>query len=304
MGAFYVRRTLRIFPAYYAMVAATAAAHWFLRRPWSPAQLWTAVTYTVDFYVPAVDGLKHPTSHAWSLGIEEQFYLVWPGLLLLALRGGGGRRRVAVALGIVAAAAAALRVYLVLGRGAGLYAVGYGLLTRAGSLAIGCLLAVVLRTPAGRAPIERLGGSPLAPAAVIALLVAARALPGSAFRLTLGYTVDSLLCAALLVLLVLHHDSAGWRWTGWPLVRRVGLLSYSIYLWQSWSLALVERLPIGNAWVAAAAFVAGALVLAWLSYRYVERPFLRLKDAYGRAHPAGRRSESGPDGAVEGRQAA
>src|SRR5438093_1124683 len=88
---FYTRRVLRIFPAYYAFLAVSFAIDSVRGQPWGSSLGLSSLFYLVNYY-NALNG--HPVTsiaHAWSLGIEEQFYLLWPMLLLLLLRGGAAR---------------------------------------------------------------------------------------------------------------------------------------------------------------------------------------------------------------------
>src|SRR5207244_2775994 len=76
---FYARRAYRIFPAAYVFMAIAIVTHW---ADLSRANILTALTYTLN-YSPRGN---HVLGHLWSLGVEEQFYLLWPLCLLLFFR--------------------------------------------------------------------------------------------------------------------------------------------------------------------------------------------------------------------------
>ncbi len=76
---FYARRAYRIFPAAYVFMLAAIATHW---KNLSGANIATALTYTVNYYPHS----NHVLGHLWSLGVEEQYYLLWPLCLLLFFR--------------------------------------------------------------------------------------------------------------------------------------------------------------------------------------------------------------------------
>jgi len=153
---FYGRRARRLLPMSAVVLIATAVAFSIVVSPLDrgvlAADLRAAALYFANWHFAAgsldylSDPTKSPVLHYWSLGVEEQFYLVWPMLLLLAGRRAarrgdpaGASRRMAVALAVLAAGSLALSV---LTTGSGPYAY-YGLHTRAWELAAGGLLALL-----------------------------------------------------------------------------------------------------------------------------------------------------------------
>src|SRR5215831_9629535 len=80
LGNFYLRRTLRIFPPYYALLAALLAADLLGAVALHRHDILRAMTYTTNYD----EGRSWYVGHTWSLSVEEQFYLLWPAVVLLA----------------------------------------------------------------------------------------------------------------------------------------------------------------------------------------------------------------------------
>ena len=97
LKGFYLRRTFRIFPAFYAYIAIMGVAWALGWIPLRAADVIHASTYTVNY----AHGRSWYIGHIWSLSVEEQFYLLWPAALLLLPRGEGTRRGAAIVAIIV-----------------------------------------------------------------------------------------------------------------------------------------------------------------------------------------------------------
>jgi peptidoglycan/LPS O-acetylase OafA/YrhL len=294
LAHFYARRGLRIWPVYYLTVLLLVVTAPVLPRPCDFSGLPYLLTYSQN--VPRYWGGEAPEfspylSHAWSLAVEEQFYLVWPLLVGLAGRRGVVPLALAMAGVSVWARARGFHWWLLLARGDG--------------LALGALLAV-LRPDRGR-PGRRASGLGMAfggvGLAALGYLVALASDGGLSTVGTPRWPALTLLVVNLLgfaiVGLVLCHLG---RPALWPLRVRslvgVGTLSYGLYVYHYVVLSLSDdiarRLGMGGRpfWREALTIVA-IVVLARLSWRYVERPLLGLKDrfAYGPSPPTG---PSGP----------
>ncbi|TNC20442.1 acyltransferase [Georgenia sp. 311] len=285
---FYARRAKRLLPAtavvFLAVTALTILALPVTRWREIAGDLVASATYLVNWRLAdrSVDYLAEgaaagPLQHLWSLAVEEQFYLLWP-LLVVALvrpRAGSPARRLGWGLLLVAAASLAWSVHLTARDPGAAYFVTT---TRLWELALGALLAVVVaRGVIGRSPRARqaLGWTGLAAIGYAAVTFdATTAFPGTAALVpTLG---------AAAVLVAGSGDPRGELapLTG-PFVQRVGALSYSLYLWH-WPLVVVATslwagpdgvLPLATA----LAVVAGSALPAWLTYRFVEEPFHRSR---------------------------
>ncbi len=281
---FYFRRIRRIAPAMTVVVCATLAAAQLMLLPedaraaaksavWSFASMANVYFWLFQDtgYFAASSG-ELPLLHLWSLGVEEQFYLVWP-VVALALC----RRRLAALAGSIALVAVAS---FALGQAAFAHSPGfayYMLPSRCGELLLGALAAavVVAGTPGQLRTLARYA-LPLA-ATGLALVLASIALLSERFVFPGWWAVPPTAGAALLVLGGAGANGANVisRLLGTPALRRVGAISYSAYLWH-WPLLALYRYGYGEPGPAAGAsiFVA-TLALAELTYRCVEQPARR-----------------------------
>lgn len=292
---FWLRRARRLVPAIVTVVVVTAALctvfnHVMLtkmRPDILPSLLfvnnWWQVLNNVSYFDALGD--PSPLTHFWSLAIEEQFYLVWPPLLLallgLGMRRGAVRRAVLV-LAAVSAAAMAL-LYNPSQDPSRLY---YGTDTRAFSLLLGAWLAFIperlmnpLRLLRGRAAVEERPWQLDAVGAVglvgLALMVG----------FTNGYTSfqyqGGMLLATFLTMMVIaaavQRDGAISRVLSLPPLVWLGQRSYGIYLWHYPVLLLMNPVADINdtPWWMLIIQVVVVLVASELSYRFVEMPVRR-----------------------------
>lgn len=291
---FYLRRVLRLFPALVVVVGfVTAYALVALEgeeRRFQLLQALTSITYTTNFLLgrgaETEDyGLLGQT---WSLGVEEQYYLVWPLLLAVLLRLLRSTRARVAAVLAMAAVVVSWRAWL---SSQGLAAhVGMGVDTQTDGLLVGSALALAL--PALRERLLRHQGllTAAAVAGVLLLLVETAVVSlHHALPYDTNYLLVALASAAVITRLVLPGDDEGGPAhrallalaTLRPVVY-VGLISYPLYLWhrvvfevmadQAGIETTVEKL-------AAAPVALGlSLGVAALSYHVVEQPFLRRKE--------------------------
>ena len=219
--------------------------------------------------------------HYWSLSVEEQFYLVWPVVLGLALAFPRGARAGRLAAGMAVAVVASVALM------AGLYHPGvdpsrvyYGTDTRAAPLLIGALLAFAW--PAGRMTARpgRAGAMILDGVGLIALgglaVIMATAHAYDPWLYRGGLAVVAVVAAALIAVAA-HPRAFVGRCLGTRPLRFVGQRSYGIYLWH-WPVIALTRPGIDvrwSGWVVTAVRMALTFVLAMLSYRFVEMPVRR-----------------------------
>ena len=219
--------------------------------------------------------------HTWSLSIEEQFYLLWP-VTFLGLR--HNYARMAKALVGFILAVWAYRAIMLFGFHAGQGYFYAAFETRAADLAIGCLLAVSLRTGlycglwsfvCARAWVS------LVLAVVLFGTNLTEYFLGVMYRDTVNAMLNPLLVALLLVQAIAFRQHAAWSWLNFGWIRYLGRISYSVYLYQQIAVSPVSRVLQGfPVIVRLAATVAVVTLLASASYYLVERPFLKLKDRF------------------------
>ena len=270
---FYAWRIRRLLPAALVAVALISLVGLLLAAPLDRSELAadgaaSALSIANMRFIGSVDYFAATTSpspflHFWSLSVEEQFYLVWPALIVLLTWRGGSSRRLIVALLIGVVASFALSIWLTDTSPARAF---YLLPTRVWQLGVGGLLALI-----GVAGTSRRAGA-LAWAGLAAVAVAGVALtaempyPGLAALLPTAGAVALLYGGAA--------PSGPVRLLAAAPLRFLGKISYSLYLWH-WPLLVLPLMFLERALtgVEVVASVAAAIGVSWLSWRFVEQPF-------------------------------
>ncbi|SFR40311.1 Peptidoglycan/LPS O-acetylase OafA/YrhL, contains acyltransferase and SGNH-hydrolase domains [Marinobacter gudaonensis] len=275
---FYLRRSLRIFPAYYVFVFVTLSWDFMRGDPHAKEVLWPSLTYLMNYY-NAIEG--HPSSsvaHLWSLAIEEQFYLLWPILFIVLLRAG---RAWAIKCLVV------LAVLVMIWRSVVVSVLDWGnswaynaFDTRFDNLAIGCLMAFLLERERVQRVAETVSSQPWMPLVTLAFLGLSRSVANYHYEYGPAFTIDAILLAVLLVQLILLSQGKVFGWLNHRVVVYLGLLSYPIYLWHVRGLEAGLKLNMLPEALQVVAGVAIGLMMAAASYHLLETPFLRLKRHY------------------------
>lgn len=268
---FYVRRALRIFPAYYVFLAVSFTTMVLIGTPPDTTLILASLFYLLNYAIALQVVPSSTVSHGWSLAVEEQFYAIWPALVVRFGRPPERLKRVVLGLLV---AVAGWRTILA-GIGVDGYAY-YAFDTRFDALLIGCGLALCARDRWLQQVVRAVSLHPLLPVVPLALLPWSLTFSGF-FNATLGYTAEALLLAVLLVQAMTLRDRAPWRFLNTRPARYLGALSYPMYLYHQPVAALVSHF---GGWRSSVQFVANvALTVAAgaASYRLVERPFLRMK---------------------------
>ncbi len=238
------------------------------------SNVWFAHATGGYFDAPAA---AQPLLHTWSLSVEEQFYLVWPALLLLTSRwakrhGNDPARAAAATLALVGLASLLLSIFTTQPHPEFAF---FGSPTRAWEFAIGGLAFFMIRRRSAPIPLAQ----PLALLGLVAIVWACATFVEGETPFP-GWRAGIPALGAALVSLGGEHDECGWctRWLTLRPMVFIGLLSYSLYLWH-WPLLVVARLEtLGEVgpW-AIAGICLLSFLLAWLTYRHVENPLRRKR---------------------------
>jgi peptidoglycan/LPS O-acetylase OafA/YrhL len=275
---FYVRRTLRIWPAYFAFLALVMLAHpvWPAHRITGAHVISAAAFYHNYFILQDWPARGSYLSHLWSLAVEEQFYLLWPACFIWLAR--QRRRDACIAVGALIGLVFAWRsvAYLALGFGWG-YA-NFALEARLDSLAIGGLLALASLSPAFQARTRWLAGGAWAPLVPIAAILWLESIEGK-LAYTVFLTAAPLLMAVLILQLLRLAGRPAWAWLDHPILAYLGRISYPLYLYHLVGEMVARGLQMGARGRFPVA-VAAAILIASASYYLIERPFLRLKERF------------------------
>lgn len=284
LGNFYARRALRILPVYWAflltvgVLSAVTAYHQSLAN-------WIAnLTFTTNFAAS-----NWTTGHLWSLAIEEQFYLVWPITLIWV---GDRITRPRTMVHILAVPFLVAPISRFLGHEYDQVTVTNPLYLWSSffnyfdSLACGCIAAGLIANGQTRDWFR---------AQRIKLMLASALLVGvpyvlskthilfSGLAVPLGPTAQAVGLAALIALSVIDGDRLWWRPLNWRAVRTIGVLSYSLYIWQMLFCTSPQVYGIEPKWwLVWPSWLVAVFAVAAVSYYGLELPLMRLRARFRR----------------------
>jgi peptidoglycan/LPS O-acetylase OafA/YrhL len=277
---FYLRRVLRIFPCFYFYIAVLLALvglgvfeiHW-------PA-LVAAATFSQNYRHLWDVGERGPSDdfvigHYWTLALEEQFYLTWPLLMLLFRKNWLFPTLIAI---LALAPLFRIATYQLMPGSRG--QLGMMFHTGFDSIAAGVLLGELTRGPRAGPWLTALAGKWwLSGIAIAYPLLIARPLAGSlggAYSHSIGKSIE-LACICLVIsAAVSQRDSLLFRFLNWKSLAYVGVLSYSLYIWNNLFLyeagiASLNYFPVN---------IVCVFGMAIFSHYLIEKPFLKLKDRF------------------------
>lgn len=270
---FYRRRLKRLTPALLVFVAcASVLIALFNPAPESDINTGIAAILglsNVLLYLQTIDYWGHsaalnPFTHTWSLGVEEQFYLIFPPLVWLASSrrwAQVGNRFLAWSIAILSLASLTGFIYLSETRPAAAF---YLMPYRFWELGAGCLLSLFTNHKAGS------GGNPGQQTSTMLVIIAIVAV----LFLPPDYAVQATLAVVVLTVLLircLRPGTIGHLVFTHPAVVYVGLISYSLYLWH-WGVLVIGRWANGIDWLTEPVQLVAIIVLSVSSYHLVEQP--------------------------------
>lgn len=266
--AFYFRRILRILPAYCTFLIVVGCVEAMGHAPSITQYDWiSALTYTVNFR-------RHPAweiGHIWSLSIEEHFYLIWPAVVFTGI---------AFARFITATLLIGCFIlrWMIL-----FFAPRYSPMaelwtfTRLDTIAFGCALALLAWNYPWRQKLNRASEKTsliLLGAGTLVISNYVLSVRSAKYAIGIGYSLHAFLISYLLWCAIQRPSSYVGRVLAHPLIASIGIGSYSLYLWQQIFLVpqhhdMMRSFPQN---------ILFACLAALVSYRYVERPFLGIKN--------------------------
>lgn len=285
---FYIRRSLRISPLYFGVLLALGVLTPLLRLNWHRHFAAFFFYFQNVGFLPRADNYsispQISLAHFWSLAIEEQVYLVWP-LCIFVLRRAKPIMSAAVAGAACSLAARAVFLWI----GAPAWMAFTCTPCRLDAILLGSALAIAIRSGC-EARVYR--------AAPIVFWLAAASLAGMSWGggllwrvrpmvLTVGISVVAVACTALIAWTQVPESNIR-KPLSWPVLRFLGRYSYGIYVFHfltaDWGITVLRHrlVPILHSRIAAGlcastVYLAGSIALAWISFHFYERRFLRLK---------------------------
>lgn len=267
---FYVRRALRIFPAYYFLLLVYFILQCLEHADFSSASWLTSLTYT-KYFNWRLDWLS---AHFWSLSVEEHFYLIWPLLLSLGIRAG---KRATVAMILFVVFFRLIHAFYPLD-----WVNSLTIFLRMDALAVGCFFAIYQKqilqflTPFWKWTLPF----------CLLFFIGIRYIPIALNKLNLGFlfipfgettlnTPTYIVIGILLFYSIYGPQKIWFQFLNLKVLNFLGILSYGIYLWQQFFINGGKEWPHQFP-----QNIVLLLLVAIGSYYFIERPFLKIKKRF------------------------
>jgi peptidoglycan/LPS O-acetylase OafA/YrhL len=292
---FYARRSLRIFPIYYLLVAIFLVLTPLLHIPWRPAHISFLfyVGYPASLLLPGLAEVSPLVriTHLWSLCVEEQFYAIWPSLIAKLET----KRVIYRTCGILVGTALFLRILVRLTGINSAWAYTF-LPCRMDSIGVGGALAMLTRGPKRAAAVRWAPLSFLVGALSVAVIVLIRRTADHTDPIfyTVGFTAVAVMYGGLLGSTLAVRSFPG-RVFSLPTLRMFGRYSYGLYLYhfpltelfdptKAYFIAITHSVVLGRILYLTFVMVAN-LMIAAVSFHFIETPIMRLKSHFRPARP-------------------
>lgn len=275
---FYMRRALRIFPAYYVFVAITISWDMLRGNEEIKPLILPALFYYVNYHNAIEGHAAGSVAHLWSLAIEEQFYLLWPVLFIYLQQRGIETMTRFLCLAMIVVMVWRTAAVTVFDLGTSWAYNSFD--TRFDNLATGCLLAVLIGSTRVQDTLQLLASRVWMPVVTLILLYLSRYIDSDFYAYGPAFTIDAILLAILLVQLMVLSHTKPYAWLNSAPVIYLGILSYPLYLWHLRGLEAGNKLVFLPEPMRVLAGVLCAIILAAISYHLLEKPFLRHKRKY------------------------
>ncbi len=285
---FYIRRALRILPVFYTFLLVVAALQYF--TPFSQNLMdWIGnFTFTQNFI-----GSPHTTGHLWSLSVEEQFYLLWPVTLVCLIKYGANSHKL---LGFLALSILAAPICRALGHNpsSAMFVpilAGRSFFSYFDLLAVGCACAVYLAHARRSNRQNNIFLTHRRTIMFIGLLLVLIPQVLNKFyeshlilrilQVTIYPSFEAFGFALLMLQSIFLPDWGGYRILNWRWICEIGILSYSIYIWQQIFCTEPEVFGLGQVWwMSFPGWLVPVFVVSFISYYGLERPILRLRSRF------------------------
>jgi peptidoglycan/LPS O-acetylase OafA/YrhL len=276
---FYARRTLRIFPVYYALLGALTALYLIKPDAGSASAFFEELPFHLSYTSNWIDASV--LAFTWSLATEEQFYLFWPPVERYL-------KPFAIPILFVVIAFSQLvnfgvfdsQLHSLFGESSEILHILQVTFT---PICLGVLVAHILHTPKGFAKLAKFCGGRFQPIVGSALVLLACNLPGDDIsgwiRLSVHITMTF-----LLISLVVREDHLLQRALNIPIIKRMGAISYGMYLFHVFAvtavLKVMDQLSLSHALIAFLLTTLLTILISEISFRFFENPIMRWKKRF------------------------